>query len=807
MGWRDARSRVDAGSFKQRSTVLEDGFTKATDIVAKSWLQDAADEKVAARERAKEERAERKRIRNAQTAAEAKDKKLRSNASILAETYSGDPTNKAAVDYFYQQLVLNDGNVGSVETSTQARIESNQLEFIAGTTEPGLAIQGPNMPFDPKIADFGMGFKSPSKDARVQTTFQDNDRTPIRRSDIERFKANDFDTIDLDDNWFNDQTSEMAKIFADSGIPLDGTTLGGKLDKETGESIGPDIVTPGGVKITPYKKPSKEIDWQNVSTAGEVERIRMLHNSGGDNTLDENGLKTLEAFEKSIKGKATTAEAAAALDLTRTISVMDKEALMGVTSSTNDALWSPTDRKYAQTLLDAKIKAESPSNLERLTDLSKMTPEARNNLEASLKDSTNPEEIVVRDALGLMTAGAGADLSKWFSGISTVASTDAKILAVTNSILSEDDKKSVTDQLKKHKGTLEAEADKFELTDELYYGEIENEDGSVSRVEIVAKEGGIGFYSRTLGRSFATTDFKTDSLVSKDNVEILTSQATKIQEAVIAPMNTRRADVQDLLRRATSIDAIVKSSNGKVLTTFGGMVPKILSRIANEYKSLGLFVEGESNFKAKAAEISSQQMPSAIQLSEMGISAEDYSRFQAQAIEFAYVYARTAMGQVRTTDADFNAAFKVIVAGSDYPTFTKSLRELVSLGFEKATAEHDDLLTHPNLKASELVPNYEQVFGKQVIPMDKYLEGQDVGAALEWMRASIDAPPIPEPVVNEDTIGVKISQFREDPNFQSFKDAYTTNLSDPVMLNKYLLIISKSNGIPVEALKRVLEGE
>ena len=91
--------------------------------------------------------------------------------------------------------------------------------------------------------------------------------------------------------------------------------------------------------------------------------------------------------------------------------------------------------------------------------------------------------------------------------------------------------------------------------------------------------------------------------------------------------------------------------------------------------------------------------------------------------------------------------------------------------------------------------------------MDKYLEGQDVGAALEWMRASIDAPPIPEPVVNEDTIGVKISQFREDPNFQSFKDAYTTNLSDPVMLNKYLLIISKSNGIPVEALKRVLEGE
>ena len=372
---------------------------------------------------------------------------------------------------------------------------------------------------------------------------------------------------------------------------------------------------------------------------------------------------------------------------------------------------------------------------EALQSLANMDPTARENLKLSLANETDPKLVATREAIELMTAKKGADLSSYFTNISTPAAVEAKKLLVQNSKLSPEDKKSVLDQLETHLGKISDLTTELKLTDDKFYADVKNEDGNVTNIEVIAKEGG-GFYSYALNKSFDSTAFEAGSIISADNAKEIRSASNAVQEKVVAPLNARRSDVTDLLRRAAAIDELVRQSDGKVLTFIGGKLPSIIQRISTEYTNLNGFVSGVENISTEASKFASMQenMPTAAELTELGISADQYSRFQAQAIEFAYVYARTAMGQERTTDKDFQAAFDVVVAGSNYATFTKSLRELVKAGYAKAEDAHNLLLTHPSIKAAGLVPNSERAFGDQMVPLAKYLEGQDIQAQLQWMN-------------------------------------------------------------------------
>ena len=292
MGWRKTQGDVQSGrvSFAKPKDNFK-GFANAANIVAKSWMQDAADEKEAEKLRLKEEKAERKRIRNAQAAAEAKDKKLRSNATILAETYTGDPNNKAAVDYFYQQLVLKDGNIGSVETATQTRIENNQLEFTTGTTEPGLPVQGPNIPINPEIKGFNVGF---------------GDEKETTNKDGREITVNDFPGIAEGNNAesVKAEASQMNEMF---GRFSEGTILPGEVDEETGETVGPDIITPGGVKITPYGKTPAKIDFDRIKTLEDIELYEQEMTATGAELAPE--LQSIVDNRKTLlKGKSLKAK-------------------------------------------------------------------------------------------------------------------------------------------------------------------------------------------------------------------------------------------------------------------------------------------------------------------------------------------------------------------------------------------------------------------------------------------------------------------------------------------------------------------
>lgn len=449
-------------------------------------------------------------------------------------------------------------------------------------------------------------------------------------------------------------------------------------------------------------------------------------------------------------------------------------------------------------------------DLEGLQDLAKMAPTERANLVLALSNSTDPELVATREAIELMTATKGADLSSYFTNISTKPAVEAKKLLVKNSNLSFDDKKSVLEQLDTHLGKIGELTSDLGLTEEKFYADITNEDGTVSSIEVIAKEGG-GFYSYSLNKSFKPTDFVPNSILSADNVKEIRSAATTVQDKVVLPLNTRRSDVTDLLRRAASIDEIVRKSDGKVLTLVGGKIPSIIKRIATEYKNLNGFVSDVENISTEAYKIASvaEDMPSASELTELGISADEYSRFQAQAIEFAYVYARTAMGQERTTDKDFEAAFNVVVAGSDYPTFTKNLRELVNAGYTKAEEAHDLLLTHPSIEAAGMIPNAERAFGEQMVPMSKYLEGQDIQAQLDWMNTEYQAPNTENQPSGSDPVtplsaGQQVSKIKNLDAFSVFEKSYNNPNLDPKQRTQLAAELARIQGVSTAAVEQAL---
>ena len=435
---------------------------------------------------------------------------------------------------------------------------------------------------------------------------------------------------------------------------------------------------------------------------------------------------------------------------------------------------------------DPKGKDDSV-NLDDLRSLASMDPTERANLKLSLAGKTDPELVATREAIELMTAKKGADLSSYFTNISTPAAVEAKKLLVKNSKLSPEDKKSVLDQLEAHLGKIGDLTTELNLTDQTFYADIKGEDGTISTIEVLAKEGG-GFYSYALNKSFDSTAFETGSIISADNVKEIRSASSQVQEKVVAPMNARRSDVTDLLRRAVAIDELVLQSDGKVLTFIGGKLPAIIKRISTEYTNLSGFVSGVENLSQEAYKISStlepENMPTAAELTELGISADQYSRFQAQAIEFAYVYARTAMGQERTTDNDFEYAYTTVTAGSTYATYTKNVRDLVRKGYAKAEDAHNLLLIHPSIKAAGLVPNSERAFGDQMMPLATYLEGQDIQAQLQWMNteyqapATQDGPPV-SGAVTPLSVGQQVSKIKNLSGFPEFQSMYNNPRRSP----------------------------
>jgi hypothetical protein len=781
MAWGSAKRRISGkiarGDFQKPDNTLQKGIMAAGDIAVSKIMKAEEEERLEKRRQKAAAAAEAKRLADEQRKKEEEAKKLARQAKAVATRYNASD-NPAAVNYITEQLyTFGDSAAALIESD----IKSGRLSFVNEMRDRPL--QGPDVPRD---------FATPitigeGEDQNTFSTFEDSN-TPITAGDLAGISTNENNSEAI-----RTEAGQMAEIFA----PV---------------SEEPAVTLPyKGVEINPDAN-NVEVDWSKVTDETQVKYYRRMHDAGKQ-ILDAEDLAVLEAFEKDFEdGRLKVAEKEA-LELNREMTGYSDDRLLSIVQTRDGEVYSPAVRSTAQRILEARKKQaeidNQPDPVEIVKDLAQMDATERSNLISGLAPLvTEGDETakLITETAAFMEAKEPEDFTKFFSGINTVAGVESKIAMVKASGLTDVDQQKVINQLNEHKKTLEALDTDLNLTDQTYYGSVII-DNVATQAELIMNADG-KLYSPSLKKTFERK--AVTNLISTDNAEGLRQDATTLQDDVFNPMIEQRSGIKNLLMQAVEIDQLVEGADGKVLTFMGGRLPSILQRVQNEYKAFDSFLRGgnQEQIAALASEYTEDELA---KLSEIGISADEFSRFQAMAIEFAFTYARTGMGQTRTTDQDFQAAYKVVTAGSSYPTYTKNLRGLVTKGLNRATNEHDQYLNYPTLKAAMLRPGAKEIHGQFMQSLADYLsaQGKDVAAQIKWSQTEYVAPAsngdtvvkttpkTPEAVLQE-----TLDQYQNEAAFTNDRKA-VSQMSESDKAT-YIGIIAKQKGIPVNVLTDLL---
>lgn len=774
MAWSSSKGRIRgkiaSGGFAQPDNTLAKAIDTGSSLMAQGIMKRAEEERAEERKRKAEAAAAARRHAAAQAKKEEAARKNERQVNAIAARYAVDPSNTQAIDYLRSQ-------VEAFGTSAAALIDADykdgKIKFPV--VEEVREVQGPDVAPDFQVNVDG-----------IEGTVAVDDLEAIS-AEMLRPEATD------DPEATRDSAREQMNILA----PV--------------SEIEPEVIRQQGFVVDPNAE-KVDIDWMTVDK-DSVKNIRRLHDSG-QQVLSNKELAVLKIYEDDFAAARDAELTKANLEAVRGLAGKGEDYLQDVVSAPTGQY--PADFvSTAQAMLDKKVQtrqaeeqtAALDATISSINSFASMTaPERQNTIDAlnALAPKSDKAQLAL-DAISAMTAEAGVDTKSFYTNVSTVASLEAKIKLAERS-LTGNAKTAVLADLNALLEDRKSEETDLGLTEMVFYGNI-SIGGTPVQAELVLMDSG-DYYSTSQQKVYKKSEVS--ELISQDNQEGLVSDATKIQTAVFNPMLEQRAGIQTLLRQAKTIDDLVKQSDGKVLTFIGGRLPSLVNRIMNEYKSFEAFAASAD--KGAITQLATQEMPSSAELAELGISANQFARFNSQAIEFAFTYARTGMGQQRTTDQDFQAAFKVVTAGSGYDTYTQSLRELTQKGIKRAVDEHDNFLTHPTLKAAMLRPGATDTYGDMAVPLMDFLasKGSDVEAQIAWAngqgmtQTATDNPP-PEASGAGATVSVTaaLNNYMSGANMSADKDLYLgTDEENRALL---LSILSKKTGLPASLLKQKYE--
>ena len=761
------KSRLSSGDFVQQDfSAAQQGIMAGANIIAQGmkdkYKERREEEKRKAAAAAKRAAASRKAEKEAQ-------QKLRIATSI-ATRFGIEPTNTEGMTYVMNEVEIH--GTGAIDV-IQKDYEDGKLQTpTVEITEDYVTGASPNQAPPMRL--------SPNPDGSPRTTLS-------LGKDIDDLEATD------------PSAAAAARSAAESAFSPQ-QLYGGEVQTAT--------TTSQGFKFDPTAK-KIDIDWMGVDE-NSVKNIRRLHNAG-QQVLSGKELAVLEIYESDFATAKAAALTQENLEAVRDLAGKDEPYLQDVVNAKPGA-FPAVVVATAQSMLTNKIDIRTADEQEdalnatisSINSFASMDAPERQNVIDGLQAlaSKSPKAQLALDAISAMTAAPSVDTKYFYIGVSTVESLEAKIMLAERSLTGQA-KTAVLEDLNQLLTDRKAEKTNLGLTEMVFYGSI-NVGGTPTQAELVLTDSG-DYYSTAQQKIYKKSEVS--ELISQDNQEGLVSDATKIQTAVFTPMLEQRAGIQTLLRQAKTIDDLVKQSDGKVLTFIGGRLPSLINRIMNEYKSFEAFVAGAD--KDALAQLVAQEMPTNAELAELGISANEFARFNSQAVEFAFTYARTGMGQQRTTDQDFQAAFKVVTAGSDYATYTQSLRELTQKGIQRAVDEHDKFLTHPTLRAAMLRPGATDAYGDMAVSLMDVLgsKGSDVEAQIAWANGEgMDAPVGTVGGSEMIPLGQQISTFKNLDTFSKFQSAYNNPKITTAMRNQLVSEIARTNGISIAAVNQALGG-
>jgi hypothetical protein len=782
MAWGSTKARV-------RGKIQSGGFAKKPDydflqtganIIAQGML-DAKERKLEADKLAKE-KAEENAEKQAAKEKEAADRKRK--AESLAKEFGADPKNNEAITYFTEQLFFFDDNTSSVYDKAESDVKRGKIKFVPKKEE--LFLQGPDVPRDFPLTVSPDGKKPLSKFSSGKALTAGNVGNFVSIPDEDGNETNPYKT----------EGDQMAAIFAPiSEQPSKTNTF-------------------EGLEIDPDAKEPIELDYQRLTTLDDIDLYVGEIKSKGQTLTDDqqtvidnrtdllNGRRVDAAITDAVKDEKNAKSALMALEAKVTQAGTEDEknritdsyeykAIKGfverfalgeayevplqnlktsqdvelellfislnkknVPKGTMDILREYKAR-YTKQEKEAELKENQPTLSEQISIIN-LDDDGIAELAKITANSNDPKtQMIYEYATLLKEAASGKDInvSEYLGNMGSVNATKNRIIEIKNdTTLTKDEKAKILAVMEPHLVELQQSAKKLKLTDTDYIGDvvIDAQKGIVQKQELVLTENG-EFFSPLLQKTFSSDEVQ--NAISVDAQETLMSNATRLQDNAFAKMGDHRKNMSDLLRRAKNIDDIVQTTDGEILTFVGGRFPAIMKRIENEVGSLNTLLSGSSTGTINSVvenAINAEMQEQSQQLDKIGINAQEFAEYQSRLIEFAFTYARTGLGQVRTTDQDFNAAVKVVSAGSDYPTFSRNLRGLVKQAFAMNQEAHDGYLVRPDVDLAANTVGAKEVYAKFLIPMSEYLQNQvDVPEAITWMNTEVQQGPAPQKNPNQ----------------------------------------------------------
>jgi hypothetical protein len=457
-----------------------------------------------------------------------------------------------------------------------------------------------------------------------------------------------------------------------------------------------------------------------------------------------------------------------------------------------------------ETFIIEPPRPEGASTSEKLA-IARLSPAERSSFAQSL-DLQNPKQKALHDDIQVMNAvESPVDMDSWLSGIGSVGTTMAQITKAQNSTnLSDDQRAKVIAALNTHLAKIQKDTDELNLTGETFVAPVSTDGGETFvRMSLQQRENG-KYFAPKLNITLDPEQIDMPNLQSNEEIDALVSDAVRLQTEVFANMKIGRDGMTDLLRRSKSLDDLVAASDGAVLTTVGGRLPALLKRLENEFDQLEPYFRDKSpqEVMGSFSKIVEQDYQEALQGDATLANSEKaqlYSVYQSRVLELAYVYATAGLNQTRITDQDFLKALEIIQAGSDYPTFTKSIRSLVNQAYQNNKSSHDLYLKQPTYKAAMRRGGADEVYNEFMIPLDDYLATQpeDIQASLEWMRGATPEINTGNPAQG---IEIRLNNYLNSPQYESAKDQLAG--LNPTDRTTVIEMLSKNFNIPVDILER-----
>ncbi len=827
MSWRDARARVSSGFYKpKQESGLATGFAAAADIVAKSWIQDAADEKEAEALRLKEEKAQRKRIREQQQKAEAKAQKESKAVNSIIRRQGLDP--KRVTDIVRGQI-LEDVQVMGV---------GDALSFYSDQT------------INPEYAYRGISPESGAAEPATQETTEiPKINTDVGSLDDAEGKAPALEKIgslNAEEGTADTQTDEILSNPVKETDDLEDSTL--------------EVPEIENTSVSMFKKKEPEIDWSSITSpaiANEEASDIEAQFPELANRIREYGKGLVTVIEyKEIEGMGEAARAAALNDPSYPENNKKRIKEWNSENSANQ-LRDAAKIPYADITVDNYIQIaagyRNNDQLENGEELAKKVEEVGKLITAAQDEPLTLSDINALDIdvlEGAVEAGEldddqmalfksvidkkykviGRELSgkdeDHLAGVrDNPFSTEAEKNAATAILAGKKDDFNIKEwdtikgptlevAIAVAKGNMKAQLQALKKARETVPSEMELDmsAGFLMTTYTVGDETFIATAAPTKNGQLYDVDrqklIPVDANPQSKSVKMIGAQASLIaqmNDKVLVPLTESRREMAYMLESAQRLEKFVDPAQGgkpEILTTVGGDITRVIKRLENEYDALNTMFLGGSSEAEVFAHIDQS-------LDNLGETASISSQFQAEVLKFAYLYATVSLEQrgAGLSNTDFANSLRIVQAGSDYRTFSGNLRARSKEGIGKVEGRISDITnTSAQIKLLDQLDPSGNLSGGYKTSAQDYLTNRGLGDMYTYANSKVTAP-VPDPtktVPKNKPPGQKVSEYKGSDTFEADKKTY--NQMSPENRQVWADIMATKLGIDIRLIIKAYGG-